>query len=207
MLAAIRYLNLSYVFPGHYDSVQQGLIVQVYILYYSLSKVKSILNENKFFSLEPMLESIPQTHILLCLAGQNPTLIIGKDSTLFVVTFATSFLSAAFALSKFLKTGPCRLVPDVGRLGGFFERGFICLLVNVALTIFIKGAILYAGLQFSQKSGNEEAKWISIYWILLNILPQLNYVSHLQLSYSIYKYLRWEISGFCILSFCQNERI
>ena len=63
-----------------------------------------------------LLESIPQTHILLCLAGQNPTLIIGKDSAEFVVTFASSFLSASFALSKFLKT-----VPDVGRLGGFFE--------------------------------------------------------------------------------------
>jgi len=110
---------------------------------------------------------------LLCLAGQNPTLIIGKDSTLFVVTFATSFLSAAFALSKFLKTGPCRLVPDVGRLGGFFERGFVCLLVNVALTILIKGANLTAGLQgFRNQS---RAKWIGIYWILINILPQLIY--------------------------------
>ena len=129
-----------------------------------------------------MLESIPQTHILLCLAGQNPTLIIGKDSAKFMVTFATSFLSASFALSKFLKTGPCRLVPDVGRLGGFFERGFICLLVNVALTILIKGANLTAGLQGSKSYDdrqNSEKKWIGIYWILLNILPQLIYVSHL----------------------------
>ena len=133
---------------------------------------------NIIFS-EPMLESIPQTHILLCLAGQNKSLIIGKDSAQFVVTFATSFLSAAFALSKFLKTGPCRLVPDVGRLGGFFERGFICLLVNVALTILIKGANLTAGLRYSQGSKNEGDKWIGIYWILLNILPQLIYVSHL----------------------------
>ena len=123
-----------------------------------------------------MLESIPQTHILLCLAGQNESLIFGKDSTQFWLTFATSSMSAAFALSKFLKTGPCRLVPDVGRLGGFFERGFICLLVNVALTILIKGANLTAGLQGDQSSEN---KWIGIYWILLNILPQLIYVSHL----------------------------
>ena len=124
-----------------------------------------------------MLEAIPQTHILLCLAGQNPSLIIGKDSLQFVLTFATSFLSASFALSKFLKTGPCRLVPDVGRLGGFFERGFICLLVNVAVTIFMKGAGLTTGLQGSQSSENEGAKWIGFYWILLNILPQLIYVS------------------------------
>ena len=90
-------------------------------------------------------------------------------------------MSAAFALSKFLKTGPCRLIPDVGRLGGFLERGFICLQVNVALTILIKGANLTAGLQGfrSQSSENKGAKWIGIYWILLNILPQLNYVSHL----------------------------
>ena len=136
-----------------------------------------------------MLESIPQTHILLCLAGQNPTLIIGKDSTQFVVTFATSFLSASFALSKFLKTGPCRLVPDVGRLGGLFERGFICLLVNVALTILIKGANLTASLLYSlstpeyysgaSRSSRSQVKWISIYWVLLNMLPQIIYVSHL----------------------------
>ena len=134
-----------------------------------------------------MLEAIPQTHILLCLAGQNSSLIIGKDSLQFVVTLATSFLSASFALSKFLKMGPCRLVPDVGRLGGFLERGFVCLLVNVALTILIKGANLTAGLQGSKSYENKlqddrqssEKKWIGIYWILLNILPQLNYVSHL----------------------------
>ena len=128
-----------------------------------------------------MLESIPQTHILLCLAGQNKKLIFGKDATQFWLTFATSSMSAAFALSKFLKTGPCRLVPDVGRLGGFFERGFICLLVNVALTILIKAANLTAVLQGfrSQSSENKGTKWIGIYWILLNILPQLNYVSHL----------------------------
>ena len=126
-----------------------------------------------------MLEAIPQTHILLCLAGQNESLIKGKDSTQFWLTLATSSMSAAFAISKFLKTGPCRLVPDVGRLGGFFERGFICLLVNVALTILIKGANLTAGLRYSQGSKNEGDKWIGIYWILLNILPQLIYVSHL----------------------------
>ena len=70
-----------------------------------------------------LLESIPQTHILLCLAGQNPTLIIGRDSAEFVVTFATSFLSASFVLLKFLKTGPCRLAPDRRRFlrNNFFQ--------------------------------------------------------------------------------------
>ena len=125
-----------------------------------------------------MLESIPQTHILLCLAGQNPTPGIGKDSTKFWLTFATSFMSAAFALSKFLKTGPCRLVPDVGRLGGFFERGFFCLLVNIALTILIKGASLTADIFLPEKY-RSQVEWISIYWILINMLPQMIYVSHL----------------------------
>ena len=135
-----------------------------------------------------MLESIPQTHILLCLAGQNPTLIIGKNSTQFWFTFATSFMSATFALSKFLKTGPCRLVSDVGRLGGFFERGFICLLVNITLTILIKGANLTIGLlgDFGTNKQKTQDKWISIYWILLNILPQLIYVGSFYTFYLIY---------------------
>ena len=88
-------------------------------------------------------------------------------------------MSAAFALSKFLKTGPCRLVPDVGRLGGFFERGFICLLVNIAVTILIKGASLTAEI-FVPEEEKSQVKWyFSIYWVLINMLPQMIYVSHL----------------------------
>merc|ERR1719479_825659 len=42
-------------------------------------------------SLEPLLESVPQVHILLCLWGQDRRLI---DSPLFRVTLLTSVLSA-----------------------------------------------------------------------------------------------------------------
>ena len=52
-----------------------------------------------------MLESIPQTHILIFLAGKEPELIIGEGYQLFWATFTSSFLTAAFALAKFLKTG------------------------------------------------------------------------------------------------------
>lgn len=52
-----------------------------------------------------MLESIPQTHILIFLAGKEPELIIGEGNNLFWATFASSFMTASFALAKFLKTG------------------------------------------------------------------------------------------------------
>ena len=52
-----------------------------------------------------MLESIPQTQILIFLAGKEPGLIIGEGNKLFWATFASSFLSASFLLAKFLKTG------------------------------------------------------------------------------------------------------
>ena len=139
--------------------------------------VKSIHTKTKVNSLEPMLESIPQTHILLCLAGQNQSIIIGDDSTQFFITFVSSFMSASFALTKFLKMGPCRLVPNEGRLGGYFERGFICLLVNIALTILMKGANLTNGILLKDREIITDKIWISIYWISLNILPQLIYVS------------------------------
>ena len=58
--------------------------------------------------LEAMVESIPQTHILLFLAGKEPGLIIGEGSVLFWATFSTSLLSASYALAKFLMTGPIR---------------------------------------------------------------------------------------------------
>ena len=57
------------------------------------------------FISEAMLESIPQTHILIFLAGKEPGLIIGEGNKLFWATFASSFLTASFALAKFLKTG------------------------------------------------------------------------------------------------------
>ena len=125
--------------------------------------------KNIFFS-ESMLESMPQIMILFCLAMKDQHLIIGSKSTLFWMTFSTSILSASFALANFLKTGPCRLVPNNGRLGGYFEKGFICLFICNLCTILIKGMSLAA------RNTNTEYM-VAVYWLSFNLLPQFLFVS------------------------------
>ena len=93
-------------------------------------------------------------------------------NVLIPVFVGTSFFVLTFSVAKYLKTGPCRLVPNEGRLGGFFERGFICLLVNIGFTILIKVVFPAIGIFFGHG--------IKPYWmILLNTLPQFIYVSSL----------------------------
>ena len=81
----------------------------------------------------------------------------------------TSLLSASYALAKFLMTGPIRLVPNRGRLGGHLERGFIFLFTNILLTMLMKGINLGIGSSFW---GTTDKNWNAVYWILMNLIPQ-----------------------------------
>ena len=129
------------------------------------------------------MESIPQTHILFVLAMREPGLIIGDGSILFWTTFTSSLFSASFAMANFLKRGPCRLVKDQGCLGGFMERGFVYLFINIVATITMKGLNLAFSLnvlQLSRKTafvGEEGIYWRPAYWFLFHIMPQFFYVS------------------------------
>ena len=70
---------------------------------------------------EPILESLPQVFIILCLWRQNPQLISGQSASeniFFYATFASSVLSAAKGLADFLLNGPCKLLPNDGLFGG-----------------------------------------------------------------------------------------
>ena len=128
---------------------------------------------------ESLVESLPQVHILACLAGLNSELIVGKDSGLFWASFSSSMLSSSFALAKFLKTGPCRLEytnqPKSG-FWGYANQGFILLYLNIAFTISMKG--LNIGIIFYFKNiGDDGGLWIIVEWFLFNILPQFLFVS------------------------------
>ena len=91
------------------------------------------------------MESLPQVFVILCLWGQNPELIIGRNTSeaiFFIATFASSVLSAAKGVADFLLNGPCKLLPSDGLFGGMGKMGYIFLVMNIAITIFGKGIFL-----------------------------------------------------------------
>ena len=80
---------------------------------------------------EPFLESVPQVHILLTLWLEENHLFEGDDVKtffLFYAKVATSIVSASLGIAKFLKLGPCRLIPNEGILGGYGSLSFLLLL-------------------------------------------------------------------------------
>ena len=130
-------------------------------------------------------------HILLTLWIEEAHLFVGqqghvnlgnKTGILFVATFATSVVSASLGIAKFLKLGPCRLIPNEGILGGYGSLNFLLLLFNVACTMVAKGLILATS---GHGSGDRlfrgdyyTFKGVSyLLWIALFLLPQLIYVS------------------------------
>ena len=132
---------------------------------------------------EPFLEAIPQVHIYLVAWIDNDVKIIGdlqegysQESILFLVGFSTSVMSATFGLAKFFKDGPCKFLPTEGFLLGYGQLGFILVLLNIMITIFLKGCLLALAcapfVNFQLDAVNAVLIWSS-----LNYLPQTIYVS------------------------------
>ena len=127
-------------------------------------------------------------HILLCLWLQENKLIEEGNQTFFIVTLTTSLFSTAFGISKFLKSGPCRLVPNEGCLGGFGTLGFILLFFSVAFSLASKGILLaisgidgLEGIVVANSSVARRDGWSKVdaifAWGGLNLAPQFVYVS------------------------------
>ena len=127
-------------------------------------------------------------HILLCLWLQENKLIEEGNQTFFIVTLTTSLFSTAFGISKFLKSGPCRLVPNEGCLGGFGTLGFILLFFSVAFSLASKGILLAIsgidgidGVHLGNSSIARRDGWSKVdaifAWGGLNLAPQFVYVS------------------------------
>ena len=123
-------------------------------------------------------------HILLILFMLNAHITFELNPALFITTFATSVLTATLGIAKFLKIGPCRLVPDQGPLGGHGTLAFLMLMLNIASTIVSKGIMLPAlgfGIEnefpFEGEPLSESPSMVIGVWIAICYLPQLIYVS------------------------------
>ena len=130
----------------------------------------TLWNHNKLYISEPIIESVPQVHILLCLWALNPKLITGQKyfyfdfDSFFIATFATSIISASKGIASFLMDGPCKLVPKNGLFGGLGTLGFIFLCLSNISTSIGKGSMLafsYTESRFVTKVST------SLFWIPL----------------------------------------
>ena len=93
-----------------------------------------------FFFVEPFLESIPQSHVLLVIYLQSFPLswidvennegVVDTSDPFFLATFLSSILSASFGVSKLLKLGPCPLVPQ-DKFGLVFLMVFLSILTGL----------------------------------------------------------------------------
>ena len=125
---------------------------------------------------EPFLEAVPQIHCLLVLLVLDDSAANGANPILFIVTFYSSILTASLGIAKFLKIGPCRLVPDHGPVGGHATLGFFLLMVNIASTIVSKVTILPSIGTDSKRLFQSKPTAIGA-WIAICYIPQLLYVS------------------------------
>ena len=123
------------------------------------------------------MESIPQIHILMCLIVSDNSFI--SDYVAF--TIIISALSGGFGIAKFLKTGPCKMVPSSsGFLDGFVSLGFLALVLSAIATLLGKGLMLPVVVE-----GTDGIIFANVVmWMGFNLIPQMVYVSYFQLSFS-----------------------
>ena len=134
-----------------------------------------------FNTSEPFLESVPQVHILLvlwALRGAAGCDLIDAWDPIFITSFATSALTAAFGMSKFLKTGPCHIIRNDSYLMGFGTLTYVLLIINIIATFVGKAFIfpLYIG-GWRWGKDHINRQWMAI--MTLNFIPQILHVSFL----------------------------
>ena len=110
---------------------------------------------------------------------------------LYIATFISSVLTATFGIAKFLKIGPCRLVPDEGLLGGHANISFPLLMLNIFIHNYSRAKGFLLTSMNTGLSGDEfdlyKAKDAVKVWILICFVPQFIYVSF----QNIYDQRKW----------------
>ena len=120
-----------------------------------LSKKKKF--ERDLSEKEVFLEAVPTTFILTYIAGRLQTSIsldrrniragVYLNIGLFVSTLFTSIITASLGMSKALKVGVCKILPnDKGPLGGFLSIRFILIFLASFFTLFSKAGVASRGI-------------------------------------------------------------
>ena len=124
-----------------------------------------LIHLNAVFTLEPFLEALPQVVILLTLSILDWDIVIDGSEDLFFLTFFSSIFTASFGITKFLKIGPCRLIPEEGLGGGYFQIGFIVTFFNVTAMILSKAFMFVAMADLADLASLTEDKYkVEIFW-------------------------------------------
>ena len=129
------------------------------------------------FIAECFVESIPQTHLtwILMMVGDSPIAIdelfgdTPEKIALFFLSFTTSVISASLGMSRLLLNGPSKFVRKTGRLGGYFQWGFVLLILSIMSGIIAKAAWLPLVINWPTNLGSLGA----ILWIGVSLIPQL----------------------------------
>ena len=118
--------------------------------------------------------------------------IYREETTLFLFTFCISLTCTIFGITKFLKFGPCRVVPNTGIFGGYGQLGFLLLLFNVLSSMLVKMLLLvWHKMEYIFEYYNDNVPWpcypfnyttgfkyVIGYWFIFNIFPPFLYVRY-----------------------------
>ena len=129
---------------------------------------------------EPFLEAVPTIHILLGIFMRGPHVFGGLEheknflgiqkKTMFLTTFGLSVFSGSLGMAKFLKFGPCQIVPSQK-----YHFGFFLVFMSIASTLIGKGCVL--AFVFVVRGGRRNYVNKCIIWMCSCLLPQLVFVS------------------------------
>ena len=141
------------------------------------------------------MEAVPTVLILLALLLRNDELFLGNGSSddfnflgihksiMFWTTFSISVFSGSFGMAKFLKLGPCQIVPSQN-----IDCGFFSVMMSMAAALVSKGCVLAFSLATTDSSRQFFTyPTICLIWISSCILPQFILVS-IQNKYAILQY-------------------
>ena len=128
------------------------------------------------------MEAVPTVLILLALLLRNEELFLvsGPETNflgidkgiMFLTTFSISVFSGAFGMAKFLKLGPCQIVPSQAMHCGFFS-----VMISMAAGLVSKGGVLAFILPKEDRSDGTNYATTIWFWICICIVPQLMLVS------------------------------